>query len=162
MSEGNWQTVTKKTRKPITHHQPVQTYNDEPKKEEDVLVLRKKNRPPTTKQVKAASQSQKVTETGVNVRILDNNTSGGSHKKVGKSLAQIFQRALTIKGLTQKELVTKVGGKAGVNAQDIQKIAAGTAIMNVNKINAIERALNIRLLGKNIGEPFFKPKQVKK
>lgn len=160
MSESNWTTVTQKKRKPKDPNRPKIEEPEKEKYDNDVVILRKRTGPPT-KQVTAASQSSKVTSVGVSTKKLDQNVDGGTHKKVELSTGQLFQKALNAKKWSQKDLLIAVGGKSGVNAQYIQQFAAGKALFDNNKIGAIEKALNIKLRGKNVGEVYFKPKSTK-
>lgn len=160
MSETGWTTVTEKKRKPRDPNRPKQEEPEKEKYDDDVVILRKKTGPPT-KQVTASSQAPKVTGAGISTKKLDENVDGGKHKKVELSTAQLVQKALTAKEWSQKDLLQAVGGRNGVNAQYIQQLASGKAQFDNNKIGAIEKALNIRLRGKFVGEPYFKPKQTK-
>ena len=160
-NDNGWVTIAKKERKPKDFTKlysepepPVKKYDD------DVVILRKKTGPPK-KQVNKSVLTNQKTSSGFSAKKIAENTIGGSHKKVSLSMGQLMQQALNAKGWTQKELVIKVGGQAKVNHQDIQNIATGKAILNNDKIVAIERTLNINLRGKNVGEPFFGPKKPK-
>lgn len=161
MSDNGWVTITKKERKP---KDPTRSYQEpEPpakKYDDDVVILRKKTGPPT-KQVSKAVLSNRTTSSGFNARKIDENTYGGAHKKVSLSMGQLMQQALAAKGWSQKDLVAQVGGRAKVNLQDVQNIATGKAILHNDKITAIEKTLNFRLRGKNVGQPFFGPKKPK-
>lgn len=69
---------------------------------------------------------------------------------VGKAIAQARQE----KKLTQKDLATKVNEKP----QIINDYEAGRAVPNQQLLGKLERALGVKLRGKNIGEPLFAKK----
>ena len=124
--------------------------------DEDVVVFRK-NKPGTSTVI----NNTKPNTGGNNIsnakfHKLDNSTSAEAIKKVSLSTAQLLNKALVDKKWTQKDLVANIGGRAGVNMQDVQKIARGEAIANDAKLTAIENTLNVRLRGKFAGEPIRK------
>ena len=76
-------------------------------------------------------------------------------KKVDVSVGKAIQQARQEKKLTQKELATKVNEKPNV----INDYEAGRAIPNQQLLAKLERALGVKLRGKNIGEPLFAKKK---
>lgn len=156
----DWTTITKKDKKPPSERKTDQeVVHDNYYTDSDTVVFKKKV--VHTKQVINATNTNSMNSLGTNhyynskLKQLDENTGGGGHKKVSLSVSQLLQKALVAKKWSQKDLVKNVGGRAGVNAQDVQKIARGEAMQNDAKLTAIEKALNMRLRGKNAGEPYF-------
>jgi len=70
---------------------------------------------------------------------------------VGKAIAQSRQE----KGLTQKDLGTKINEKPQV----IAEYESGKAIPNPAILAKLERALGVKLRGKDIGAPLGGPKK---
>ncbi len=95
-------------------------------------------------------------QSGVNTkaRSLDEETSSQPIKKISLTLGQTVAKHRVEQGLTQQQLAQKTNGK--VTAVDIRYIESGKAFENMDKIVYIERALNIHLRGKHMGEPIFK------
>lgn len=75
-------------------------------------------------------------------------------KKVDMSVGKAIQQGRQEKKLTQKDLATKVNEKPQV----INDYEAGRAIPNQQILGKLERALGIKLRGKDIGGPLFKKK----
>ena len=75
-------------------------------------------------------------------------------KKVDTNVGKAIQRARQEKKFTQKDLATKVNEKPNV----INDYEAGRAIPNQQVLGKLERALGVKLRGKNIGEPLFAKK----
>ena len=75
-------------------------------------------------------------------------------KKVDASVGKTISQARQEKKMTQKDLATKVNEKPQV----INDYEAGRAIPNQQVLGKLERALGVKLRGKNIGEPLFKKK----
>lgn len=157
MSE--WQTVTKKTKNPNSKPNP-DAYQPAYHTENDSVVFRK-NKPATATVLKSSQPNKGGNMSGSKFHKIDNSTSSDTIKKVSLSTAQLLNKALVEKKWSQKDLVTNVGGRAGVNAQDVHKIARGDAIANDAKLTAIERALNMHLRGKLAGEPIRKAPKTK-
>lgn len=70
---------------------------------------------------------------------------------VGKAIAQGRQA----KGLTQKDLATKINEKPNV----VNDYEAGRAVPNQQLLAKMERALGVKLRGKDIGSPLGGPKK---
>lgn len=75
-------------------------------------------------------------------------------KKVDASVGKTIQIARQEKKLTQKDLATKINEKPQV----INDYEAGRATPNQQILAKMERALGVKLRGKQIGEPLFKKK----
>lgn len=65
------------------------------------------------------------------------------------SVAKAIQQGRQAKNMTQKELATKINEKATV----VNEYEAGKAIPNQQVLGKLERALGIKLRGKDIGAP---------
>lgn len=76
-------------------------------------------------------------------------------KKVDGSVGKAIQQGRQDKKLTQKDLATKINEKPQV----INDYEAGRAIPNQQVLGKLERAIGVKLRGKNIGEPLFKKKE---
>ncbi|OLY85518.1 Multiprotein-bridging factor 1 [Smittium mucronatum] len=74
--------------------------------------------------------------------------------KVDLSVGKAMQQARMAKSLSQKELGVKVNERQTV----INDYEAGRAIPNQQILGKLERALGVKLRGKNIGEPLFQKK----
>lgn len=76
-------------------------------------------------------------------------------KKLDASVGKTISRVRTEKKMSQKDLATKINEKP----QIINEYESGKAIPNQQILGKIERALGVKLRGKNIGEPLFGPKK---
>jgi putative transcription factor len=75
-------------------------------------------------------------------------------KKLDPAVGRAIQLARAEKKLTQKDLATKINEKPQV----INDYEAGRALPNQQLLGKMERALGVKLRGKNIGEPLFAKK----
>lgn len=71
------------------------------------------------------------------------------HKTLDRSVAQVIQHARQVKGWTQKELAARIAEKPHVVAEYEQ----AAALPSQQILAKMERALQIKLRGKDIGEP---------
>ena len=85
-------------------------------------------------------------------------------KPISMELRQIIQQARCAKknpdgsSMTQKQLAAKINvPSATVNGYESGKMVPVQFVLG-----KLERELNVRLRGKDIGEPFFKPKNCRK
>ncbi|KAL1936773.1 hypothetical protein VTP01DRAFT_907 [Rhizomucor pusillus] len=69
--------------------------------------------------------------------------------KVDQSVGRAIQKARQEKGITQKDLAQKINEKPQV----VNEYESGKAIPNQQILGKMERALGVKLRGKNIGEP---------
>lgn len=76
-------------------------------------------------------------------------------KKVEANVGKAIQQARQEKKLTQKDLATKINEKPNV----VNDYEAGRAVPNQQLLGKMERALGVKLRGKNIGEPLFAKKK---
>lgn len=75
-------------------------------------------------------------------------------KKLDASVGKAIQKGRQEKKFTQKDLATKINEKPTV----INDYEAGRAVPNQQILGKLERALGIKLRGKNVGEPLFAKK----
>ena len=69
---------------------------------------------------------------------------------MGKEVGLIIQKARVEKGWTQKDLAQRLNEKPQV----VNEFESGVALNNQGTLAKMERALGVRLRGKNKGEPF--------
>lgn len=86
---------------------------------------------------------------GQHLAKLDRETEDFHIEKVNTSVAKAIQQGRQAKNMTQKELATKINEKATV----VNEYEAGKAIPNQQVLGKLERALGIKLRGKDIGAP---------
>lgn len=70
-------------------------------------------------------------------------------KTVSVDVAQTIMKARSDKGLTRKDLATKINEKPTV----VQEYETGKAIPNQQTLGKMERCLGVKLRGKDIGKP---------
>ncbi|KAJ7410888.1 Endothelial differentiation-related factor 1 like protein [Pitangus sulphuratus] len=102
-----------------------------------VTVLRKKG--PSAAQAKSKQNTAK----------LDRETEELHHDRVSLEVGKVIQQGRQSKGLTQKDLATKINEKPQV----IADYESGRAIPNNQVMGKIERAIGLKLRGKDIGKP---------
>ncbi len=104
----------------------------------------------------AAQNVQKQTGTGLNTKVLDENTDGGHIETVSKSTSQAIRDGrLAMGGMTQKALAVKVNIQTNVLAD----YESGKAIPNQEVLNKLEKVLGIYLRGVKCGKPIAKTQQ---
>ncbi|TWW66640.1 Endothelial differentiation-related factor 1 -like protein [Takifugu flavidus] len=129
-----------------------------------VTVLRKKG--PTAAQAKSkqaitgaqrrSAGQNKQHLVSKNTAKLDRETEELHHDRIPLEVGKVIQKGRQDKGLTQKDLATKVNEKPQV----IADYECGKAIPNNQIMGKIERVLGLKLRGKDIGEPLeAKPKK---
>jgi len=84
-----------------------------------------------------------------NTSTLDAESEELRHETVDRNLGLIIQKARNDKGITQKELATKINEKP----QIVNEYEQGKAIPNQQIIAKLERALGVKLRGKEKGQP---------
>ncbi|XP_068695025.1 endothelial differentiation-related factor 1-like isoform X1 [Montipora capricornis] len=82
---------------------------------------------------------------------LDRETEELHHDKVSLDVGKLIQQGRVEKKLTQKDLSAKINEKPQV----IMDYESGKAIPNNQILSKIERALGIKLRGKDKGKPLF-------
>ncbi|CAG2115883.1 unnamed protein product [Medioppia subpectinata] len=109
----------------------------------------------TSKKYNAATN--KHASTSMNTTKLDRETEELHHNTVGTDVSRLIQQARQQLGITQKDLATKICEKPQV----VNEYESGKAIPNQQVINKLERALGVKLRGKDKGQPIA-PKPNKK
>ncbi|CAI4228063.1 unnamed protein product [Auanema sp. JU1783] len=90
---------------------------------------------------------------------LDEETEELHHERVSLSLGKAMQQARAAKEWTQKDLSTAINEKPQV----VSEYENGKAVPNQQILNKLERALGVKLRGKDIGQPLApKPKAAAK
>jgi putative transcription factor len=87
---------------------------------------------------------------------LDRETEELHHETVDKAVSRVMQQARIAKEWTQADLARNINEKQQV----INEYEQGKAIPNQQVLSKIERALGVKLRGKEIGQPLsFGPKK---
>uniref|UniRef100_A0A4W5KKF7 HTH cro/C1-type domain-containing protein n=1 Tax=Hucho hucho TaxID=62062 RepID=A0A4W5KKF7_9TELE len=108
----------------------------------------------TTKKWSAGQNKQHLMTK--NTAKLDRETEELQHQRVSLEVGKVIQQGRQNKGLTQKDLATKINEKPQV----IADYECGKAIPNNQVMGKIERAIGLKLRGKDIGLPLeAKPKK---
>jgi len=106
---------------------------------------------------KYGAATNKHTATTLNTTKLDRETEELHHNTIGIDVSKLIQQSRQSKGMTQKELATKICEKPQV----VNDYEAGKAIPNQQILGKLERALGVKLRGKEKGQP-IQPKPAKK
>ncbi|KFM78807.1 endothelial differentiation-related factor 1-like [Stegodyphus dumicola] len=109
----------------------------------------------TTKKFNAATNKQH--QTTLNTSKLDKETEQLHHETVGLDVGRLIQQGRQNKGLTQKDLATRINEKPQV----INDYEAGRAVPNQQILTKIERVIGMKLRGKEKGQP-MEPKSAAK
>jgi len=88
-----------------------------------------------------------------NTAKLDRETEELKHKNIDSSVARLIQQGRQAKGLSQKDLATKINEKPQV----INDYEAGRGIPNNIILGKMERVLGMKLRGKEIGQAIAPP-----
>lgn len=100
-------------------------------------------------QQKFGAGTNKHTVTTMNTAKLDRETEELKHDKVPLELGKLIQKGRNDKGWTQKDFATKICEKPQV----VNEYENGKAVPNQQIIAKMERALEIKLRGKDKGKP---------
>lgn len=135
----------------------------------DSVTVLKKRAPPTNKkkELSKAIQSGEQVEvekkysaaknrhqsTSLNTARLDAETEKLSHNKVGLDVGRLIQQARANKNWKREEFAAKICEKALV----VTDYENGSAIPNNQILSKMERALGIKLRGKDKGQPSAPP-----
>jgi putative transcription factor len=101
----------------------------------------------TSKKFSAGQNKQHVGDK--NTAKLDRETEELHHETVGLDVARLIQQARQAKGMTQKDLATKISEKPQV----INEFENGKALPNQAVFAKLERTLGVKLRGKDKGQP---------
>ncbi|PWY97002.1 putative MBF1-multi protein bridging factor mediates GCN4-dependent transcriptional activation [Testicularia cyperi] len=117
------------------------------------------------KQVGAITENDRKVAAGTNkghvgtdhqrIAKLDRDNEVAPPPKVPPTVGKTIGQARQDKGLTQKELATKINEKPQV----VQEYEQGKAVPNPQILAKMERALGVKLRGKDIGAPLGGPKK---
>ncbi|KAK0544034.1 multiprotein-bridging factor 1 [Tilletia horrida] len=112
------------------------------------------------KQVGAITENDRKVTAGTNkghapvdhqrIAKLDRENEVAPPPKVAPSVGRAIQQARQDKEMTQKDLGTKINEKPQV----IAEYESGKAVPNAQILSKMERALGVKLRGKDIGAPF--------
>lgn len=136
---------------------------------DSVTILKKKTAPPQNKKTainKAIQQGESVDlqkkfnaatnkhqGTSLNTAKLDAETEKLSHNKVGLETGRLIQQARAAKNWKREEFATKICEKVQV----VTDYENGSALPNNQVFSKMERALGIKLRGKDRGQPIVPP-----
>jgi len=148
MGDSDWDTVTVLRKKPQKASQL--------KSEQAVNQARRQGQNVDTSS-KYGAGGNRQHGTTLNTAKLDRETEELKHSKVDHDVGRLIQQGRQAKGWTQKDLATSINEKP----QIIQEYEQGKAVPNQNVLGKIERAIGLRLRGKEKGEPLL-PKGGKK
>lgn len=136
---------------------------------DSVTIIKKKAAPIQNKKVainKAIQQGEQVElskkynaatnkhqGTSLNTAKLDAETEKLSHNKVGLETGKLIQQARAAKNWKREEFATKICEKVQV----VTEYENGSAIPNNQIFSKMERALGVKLRGKDKGQPLAPP-----
>ncbi|XP_071521514.1 endothelial differentiation-related factor 1 homolog [Panulirus ornatus] len=144
MADSDWDTVTVLRKKPQKSSQL--------KSEQAVNQARRSGvQIETTAKYGAASNKQHGTS--LNTAKLDRETEELKHEKLPQDVGRLIQQGRQAKQWTQKDLATHINEKPQV----IQEYEQGKAVPNQNVLGKIERAIGLRLRGKEKGQALQPP-----
>jgi putative transcription factor len=98
---------------------------------------------------KFTAGSNKQHEAAKNTAILDRETEELHHDRVNKDVARAIQQARITKEWTQADLARNINEKQ----QIVNEYEQSKAIPNQQVLSKMERALGVKLRGKEIGQP---------
>jgi len=107
----------------------------------------------TTKKYNAGTNKHGATS--LNTAKLDREDEQLAHKTVDLDTGKLIAQSRQGKGMTQKDLATKICEKPQV----VNDYEAGRAIPNQQIMAKLERALGVKLRGKEKGQPLGGPKK---
>jgi len=106
---------------------------------------------------KYGAATNKHANTTLNTTKLDRETEELHHQTVSSDVAKLIQQARQQQAITQKDLATRICEKPQV----VNEYESGKAIPNQQVLAKLERALGVKLRGKDKGQPIA-PKAPKK
>ncbi|KAL5012147.1 hypothetical protein ScPMuIL_010698 [Solemya velum] len=102
---------------------------------------------------KYSAGQNKQLSSSKNTAKLDRETEELHHDKLGLDVGKLIQQARQARGLTQKELATRVNEKQQV----VNEYESGKAIPNQQILSKLEKTLGTKLRGRDRGQPLVKP-----
>ncbi|KAM9446216.1 endothelial differentiation-related factor 1 homolog [Clarias gariepinus] len=139
MAESDWDTVTVLRKKGSAA---------QAKSKQAVTAAQRRGEEVETSKKWAAGQNKQHVITK-NTAKLDRETEELHHDRVPLEVGKVIQQGRQNKGLTQKDLATKINEKPQV----IADYESGKAIPNNQVMGKIERAIGLKLRGREIGQP---------
>ncbi|KAL7836758.1 hypothetical protein AOLI_G00280420 [Acnodon oligacanthus] len=139
MAESDWDTVTVLRKKGSAAQS---------KSKQAVIAAQRRGEDVETTKKWAAGQNKQHVVTK-NTAKLDRETEELHHERVTLEVGKVIQKGRQDNGLTQKDLATKINEKPQV----IADYESGKAIPNNQVMGKIERAIGLKLRGKEIGLP---------
>uniref|UniRef100_A0A8C6SZG6 Endothelial differentiation-related factor 1 n=1 Tax=Neogobius melanostomus TaxID=47308 RepID=A0A8C6SZG6_9GOBI len=147
MAESDWDTVTVLRKKGPTAAQA--------KSKQAITAAQRRGEDLETSKKWSAGQNKQHLVTK-NTAKLDRETEELHHDRVPLEVGKVIMKGRQDAGLTQKDLATKINEKP----QIIADYEAGKAIPNNQILGKIERAIGLKLRGRDIGLPLeAKPKK---
>ncbi|XP_062873700.1 endothelial differentiation-related factor 1 homolog [Trichomycterus rosablanca] len=140
MAESDWDTVTVLRKKGSAA---------QAKSKQAVTAAQRRGEAVETSKKWAAGQNKQHVITK-NTAKLDRETEELHHDRVSVGVGKVIQQGRQNKGMTQKDLATKINEKPQV----IADYESGKAIPNNQVMGKIERTIGLKLRGKEIGLPF--------
>ncbi|XP_064087042.1 endothelial differentiation-related factor 1-like isoform X1 [Macrobrachium nipponense] len=140
MADSDWDTVTVLRKKPQKASQL--------KSEQAVNQARRQGAVVETT-TKYGAATNKQHGTSMNTAKLDRETEELKHERITVDVGRLIQQGRQAKNWTQKDLATYINEKPQV----IQEYEQGKAVPNQNVLGKIERAIGLRLRGKEKGLP---------
>ncbi|XP_063289050.1 endothelial differentiation-related factor 1 [Pelobates fuscus] len=140
MAESDWDTVTVLRKKGPTAAQA--------KSKQAIIAAQRKGDDVETSKKWSAGQNKQHTITK-NTAKLDRETEELHHDRVSLEVGKVIQQSRQGVGMTQKDLATKINEKPQV----IADYESGKAIPSNQVMGKIERALGVKLRGRDIGKP---------
>ncbi|VEL22003.1 unnamed protein product [Protopolystoma xenopodis] len=107
----------------------------------------------TTKKYAAASNRQKPNEK--HTRKIEEEQESFHIEHVSADVGKAIMQARQAKGLTQKDLATKINEKP----QIVSDYETGKGVKNQNVLAKMEKVLGVKLRGKEVGYPLVPPKK---
>lgn len=133
-----WDSVTVLKKKPAPVQNKKVALNKAMQKGEQVELQKKYN-----------AATNKHQGTSLNTARLDAETEKLSHNKVGLDVGRLIQQSRAVKNWKREEFATKICEKV----QIVTDYENGSAIPNQQILAKMERALGIKLRGKERGQP---------
>ncbi|RUS33879.1 multi protein bridging factor 1-domain-containing protein [Jimgerdemannia flammicorona] len=143
----DWDSVTV-IRKRADHAKVTRSQSDINAARRVGAVVATEKKTTTTNKGHAPTDHQRIAK-------LDRENEVAPPPKVDMSVGRAIQQGRQALGLTQKDLAQKINEKPQV----VNEYEAGRAIPNQQILGKLERALGIKLRGKDIGSPLGGPKK---
>nr|CAG4645255.1 EOG090X0ILG [Leptodora kindtii] len=147
MSDNQWEPVIIKKRLP----------KGTSAKSESVVNSARRQGLAVETSTKFGAASNKHTVTTLNTAKLDQESEELKHETVSLDVGKVIQKGRNDKGWTQKDLATRINEKP----QIINDYEAGRGVPNQAILGKIERAIGLKLRGKDKGQPLEPPAKKK-